>query len=127
VEADQILPCGYAPVRARAQMAALREALGGLPAALFINSLTVFEGVLSQIVTLPAAEIEASVIGSYDHDPVASFLTFPVHMVRQNSEALVARAFELIEQGVEGPIVIEVEPELVPPRSVHSSPFEDLG
>lgn len=127
VEADQILPCGYAPARAREQMALLREKLGGLPAALFINSLTVFQGVLTQIVTLPASEVEASVIGSYDHDPVASFLTFPVHMVRQNSEALVARGFELIEQGVDEPVVIEIVPELVPPRSVHASPFEDLG
>lgn len=127
VESDQILPCGYAPARSRVQMAALREKLGGLPAALFVNSHPVFEGVLTQIVTLPSDEVEASVIGSYDHDPVASFLTFPVHMVRQNSEALVARAFELIEQDVNEPLVIEIEPELVPPRSVHSTPFEDLG
>lgn len=124
---DQVLPCGYAPSRARLELAALRDRLGSLPAALFINSLTVFQGAFTHIVTLSPSEIEASVIGCYDHDPIASFLPFPVHMIRQNSEALVARAFELIDAGGGGTGLIEVPPDLVPPRSIYSSPFEDLG
>lgn len=123
----QVLACGYAPSRARAELAALRDRLGGLPAALFINSLTVFEGALARLVAIPMAELEGSAIGCYDHDPIASFLPFPVHMMRQNSEALVARAFEIIDAGASGSTVEEIAPELVPPRSILPSPFDDLG
>jgi LacI family fructose operon transcriptional repressor len=123
----QVLACGYAPSRARAELAALRERLGGLPAALFINSITVFEGALARLVALPMAELEGCAIGCYDHDPIASFLPFPVHMMRQNSEALVARAFAIIDAGVSGAAVEEIAPELVPPRSILPSPFDDLG
>nr|WP_246849708.1 LacI family DNA-binding transcriptional regulator [Rubellimicrobium arenae] len=126
VDPDQVIACGYAPSRARAEIAALRERLGGLPVALFVNAITVFEGVLTHIVTLPPAEIEGCVIGCYDHDPIASFLPFPVHMIRQNSEALVARAFELIDAEVDAPLLVEIAPDLVPPRSIHSTRF-DLG
>lgn len=126
VEPGQVLACGYAPSRARAELAALRDRLGGLPAALLLNSIAVFEGALAELVALPAAELEGCAVGCYDHDPIASFLPFPVHMVRQNSEALVARAFEIVDAGVAGTQVEEIAPELVPPRSILPSPF-DLG
>jgi LacI family fructose operon transcriptional repressor len=127
VSPEQVLPCGYAPSRARAEIEALRERLGGLPAALFVNAITVFEGAVPFLVTLPVAEVEACTIGCYDHDPIASFLPFPVHMMRQNSEALVARAFELIDRGEEEPTLTAIAPDLVPPRSRPSTPFGDLG
>jgi LacI family fructose operon transcriptional repressor len=41
---DQIIACGYPPRRAMQEIAALCDRLGGLPAALFVNSLTAFEG-----------------------------------------------------------------------------------
>ena len=124
---DQILPFGYAPARARAEVAALCDRLGGLPAALFINSLTVFEGVLTHLVTLPPEALERTVFGCYDYDPFASFLPFPIHMVRQDSAALVARAFDLLDGGDEAPRLIEIAPALMPPRTFHAGPFGDLG
>lgn len=127
VSSEQVLPCGYAPSRARSELAGLCDRLGGLPTAIFVNSITVFEGALTHLVTLPASDLGACTFGCYDHDPIASFLPFPVHMIRQNSEALVARAFDLIDREVDDPQVIEIAPELVPPRTVRANTFFDLG
>lgn len=127
VSPDQVLACGYAPSRATAELAALCDRLGGLPAALFVNSLTVFEGALRHIVTLPASDLEGTVFGCYDHDPIASFLPFPVHMLRQNSEAMIARAFALIDDDDLEPRVIEIAPDLVPPRTIRPGTLFDLG
>lgn len=127
VEDDQVIACGYAPLRARQETEALYRRLGGLPAALFINSLTVFEGVLDVFRTLPPEAFERTVIGVYDYDPFATLLQFPVHMVRQNSAAMVARALELIEADVREPILVTIEPELIAPRAVSTGPLSDLG
>ena len=40
---DQVITCGYSPKGAMAEIAALLHRLGGLPAGLFINSVTAFE------------------------------------------------------------------------------------
>jgi LacI family transcriptional regulator, fructose operon transcriptional repressor len=127
VSPDQIVANGYAPALARREVAALCDRLGGLPAALFINSLTVFEGVLSHFITLPPSAFENTVIGCYDYDPFAAFLQFPVHMIRQNSAGLVARAFELIDADAREPALIQIEPELIAPRTIYSSPFSAFG
>lgn len=127
IDDDQVIATGYAPSQARAEIAALLDRLGGLPSALFINALTVFEGVLSHFITLPPDAFDRTAIGCYDYDPFAAFLQFPVHMIRQNSGALVARAFELIEAGDTGPRLIEIEPELIAPRTIYSSPFSNFG
>lgn len=124
---DQIVATGYAPDQARSEIAALCDRLGGLPSALFINSLTVFEGVLSHFVTLPPEAFADTVIGCYDYDPFAAFLQFPVHMIRQNSAGLVARAFTVIEAEERGAALIEIEPELIAPRTIYSSPFGRFG
>jgi LacI family fructose operon transcriptional repressor len=123
----QVLATGYSPTRARNEIMRLCDRLGGLPAGLFINSLTVFEGVLTHFVTLPLEAFANTVIGCYDYDPFAAFLQFPVHMVRQNSAAMVARAFELIEAGDRAARMIEVEPELIPPRTIYPTPFFAFG
>jgi LacI family fructose operon transcriptional repressor len=124
---DQIIPCGYAPRTATREIAALIDRLGGLPAGLFVNALTVFEGVLGHFVTLPPEAFAQSVIGCYDYDPFAAYLQFPVHMVRQNSNALIARAFELIESRTTDPVLIEIAPELIPPRTIYKGLFGELG
>lgn len=124
---DQVIACGYAPSLARDAVAALHDRLGGLPAVVFINSLTAFEGAMTHFATLAPADFAGTVIGCYDYDPLASFLPFPVHMVRQDAEALVARAFALIDAEAREPVLIEVAPDLVPPRTIHKRPFFDLG
>lgn len=127
VSDDQVIGCSYAPTSARIAVAALLDRLGGMPAALFINSLTVFEGALSHFITLQTDAFETTVVGCYDYDPFAAFLQFPVHMIRQNSGELVARAFDLIESGETGARLIEIEPELIAPRTIYDSPFGGFG
>ena len=124
---DQIIQCGYSPRGATNAIAALCERLGGLPAGLFVNSLTAFEGVMSYFVTLPPAAFAQSVIGCFDYDPFAAFLQFPVYMVRQNSNQLIAKAYELLESGASAPMLTEIEPDLIEPRTLHKGPLSDLG
>jgi LacI family fructose operon transcriptional repressor len=123
----QILTCGYAPRRATREIAALLDRLGGPPAGLFVNSLTVFEGVLGHFVTLPPETFANTVIGCYDYDPFAAWLAFPVHMVRQNAHRLIERAWALLDEGRTDPVVAEVEPELIPPRTIYKGPFGEIG
>ncbi len=124
---DQIHACGYAPRQARATAAALLDRLGGVPRALFINSTTVLEGVLAHFVTLPPEAFDGCVVGCYDYDPFAAFLQFPVHMIRQDSTGLVTRALDLLQARDGRPVIVEVPPMLVPPRTIPPSPFGDEG
>ncbi|MEE9322014.1 MAG: LacI family DNA-binding transcriptional regulator [Granulosicoccus sp.] len=126
-EADQIISCGYSPDKAATAIKILCDRIGSLPSGLLLNSLTVFEGVMSHFVHLPAEAFEHSTIGCYDYDPFATFLKFPVHMVRQNSDEMIARAYELIERKVTDPLVIEVQAELIPPRTIHKGRYRELG
>jgi LacI family fructose operon transcriptional repressor len=124
---DQIIATGYAPSLATREMAALLDRLGGPPAGLFVNSLTVFEGVLGHVVTLPPEPFATTVIGCYDYDPFAAYLAFPVHMVRQNAHGLIAEAWRLIESDTPGPALVEVPPELIPPRTIYKGLFGETG
>lgn len=127
VEPDQIVACGYAPARASREIARLLDRLGGLPSALFVNALTVFEGVLGHFVDLAPEAFAKSAIGCYDYDPFAAFLRFPVHMIRQNAADLMAHAFELVDANERDPVLIEIEPELIAPGIIYASPFRDFG
>jgi len=127
IDDDQVIACGYAPLQARAEIDRLVRRIGGLPSALFVNSLTVFEGVITYFQTLTAEDIQRAAIGCYDYDPFVSALQFAVHMVRQNSAEMVARAFELIDSGVDRPDLIEIEPDLIAPRSIYDRPLSDVG
>jgi hypothetical protein len=48
-------------------------------------------------------------------------------MVRQDSERMIARAFELIDEGATGHRVVEVPPRQVAPRTLVATPFPNLG
>ncbi len=127
ISGDQIIACGYAPGQATREVKALCDRLGGLPAGLFVNSLTAFEGALSYFVTLPPQAFDDCVIGCYDYDPFGAFLQFPVHMVRQNSDKLIARAYEYFDAGTTKADLIMVEPDLIPPRTIYKGRFAELG
>ncbi|HYI71698.1 MAG TPA: LacI family DNA-binding transcriptional regulator [Skermanella sp.] len=89
--------CGYWPPTARESIEHLHDKLGGLPAGLFINSITAFEGAIQFFRTLPAQAFEGRFIGCFDWDPFAAFLPFPVTMLRQNVEAMIEQGFSYIE------------------------------
>ena len=124
---DQIIQCGYAPRSAAEAISQLCDKLGGLPACLFINSLTAFEGVMSYFISLPASAFTGSAIGCFGYDPFAAFLQFLVFMVRQNSFQLIAKAYELLDSKETRPVMLEIEPELVEPRTFAKQSLGELG
>ena len=109
---EQIIACSYDPDRAELEIRALCERLGGLPSALFVNSISSFEGALRFLVTLPEEEVKACSMGCFDYEPFGSLLRFPVHMIRQRHKELVKRAFTLLENKAQAGTFIMVEPEL---------------
>ncbi len=127
VDDSQVIACGYSPGQSFREVSALSDRLGGLPSALFINSLTAFEGALRYFVSLPPSAFENCTIGCYDYDPFGAFLQFPVHMVRQNADKLIATAYELVDAGTAEPVLIEIEPELIAPRTIYAGRFSELG
>ncbi|MES2539172.1 MAG: LacI family DNA-binding transcriptional regulator [Pseudomonadota bacterium] len=124
---EQIIACGYAPRSALREIAALCDRLGGLPAGVFVNSVTVLEGVLNHLSRLPLDDLRACVIGCYDYDPFAAYLQFPVHMVRQDAHGLIQEAYRMIDENVLDLVLKMVEPELIAPRTFYDSPFSDRG
>ncbi len=124
---SQIIECGYAPRSAAEAVANLRRELGGLPGGVFVNSFTVFEGVTSHLMTLPPEAVAGSAIGCFDYDPFAAFLQFPVHMIRQDSQRLISKAYELLDEDVTGSVVFEVEPELIEPRTFAIQDLTSVG
>ena len=124
---EQIIACGYAPRNATREIAALCARLGGLPAGVFVNSLTAFEGVLGHLSRMALEDLRATVIGCYDYDPFAAYLQFPVHMVRQDAHGLIREAYRLIDQNPHDLVLKMVEPEQIAPRTIYDSPFSDRG
>ena len=121
---DLIIARNYDPDSSGADLRALCERIGGLPSGLFINSTFVFEGVLKYFATLPPEAFNETVVGCYDYDPFASFMHFPVIMVRQNVDQLISEAFRILETGATGAPCLLVEPELIRPRTLSTSPNE---
>jgi LacI family fructose operon transcriptional repressor len=123
---EQVYSNSYDPDASAVDARRLCERIGGLPAGLFVNSTFAFEGILKYFSTQPAGAFNQMIVGCYDYDPFASFMHFPVILVRQNVEELIAQAFGLLDENITEPRIIKVEPELVYPRSVVSSPLETL-
>ena len=58
------------------------------------------------------------VVGCYDYDPFGSFLPFPVIMIRQDIDGMIAKAFEMMSEKPARPVqTYLIQPELVPPRT----------
>ncbi|MCB1501146.1 MAG: LacI family DNA-binding transcriptional regulator [Bauldia sp.] len=121
---DLIRARSYNPDASATDVRELCEQVGGLPTGLFINSAFAFEGVLKYFSTLPPEAFNNIVVGCYDYDPFASFMHFPVIMVRQNVDRLIAEAFRIIESDVHGAPCLQIEPELIRPRTLSDSPGE---
>ena len=106
--------CGYEADQAEASVRSLCQRMGGLPRGLFVNSTIALEGVVRFLKTVPLDEVRQCAIGSYDWDPFATCLSFPLLMVRQDIPGLLGKAFEIIDSGRFDPAeVIRIRPELV--------------
>lgn len=111
---QQIRACGYEVAAAQAEIEKLYAEIGGLPRGLFLASSVSLEGACRFLRTLPLNELLRCAIGSYDWDPFATFLRFPVHMMRQDIAGLLAAAFKIIDEGGStAKTLLEVRPSLI--------------
>lgn len=99
---------------------------GRLPRAVFINSAINFEGFLRFLTDHRSDDFSGQVIGCFDYVPFASFLSFPVIMIRQDAERMVATAFDLLDHPPESPGIVVIPPQLVPPRTALTGPLDEL-
>ncbi|MHC5233978.1 substrate-binding domain-containing protein [Brucella sp. LJL56] len=119
VHTDAIMTNGYDPDIAARTIRDIYNALNGLPEALFVNSTSPFEGVVSFLKTLPVDEVRECSIGCFDWDPFIEVLHFPVVMIRQDVQAMIERAFELLDEPTQTADLPEMIPtELIVPRGL---------
>lgn len=123
---DGVQSTGYSPDMTLRAFEAFYAREGRLPRALFINSTINMEGLLRFIARHPDVSLQDLVVGCYDYDPFGSFLPFPVLMIRQNIEEMLAKAFELIESRTTLPQTVLIVPELIQPRSALKGPLDRL-
>ncbi|SJM29897.1 LacI family DNA-binding transcriptional regulator [Mesorhizobium delmotii] len=123
---DGVQSSGYSPDITLRAFEAFYQRHGKLPRALFINSSINMEGLLRFMAGRPAEMFSELVVGCYDYDPFGSFLPFPVIMVRQNVEAMITKAFELIDEPTTTPQTFLIAPELIQPRSALKGPLDTL-
>jgi LacI family fructose operon transcriptional repressor len=100
------------------------EREGKLPRGLFINSSINFEGLLRFMAQHSHETFADIVVGCYDYDPFGSFLPFPVVMIRQDLEAMLAKAFEIIDESRPAAKVHLIQPQLVHPRTALTGPLD---
>jgi LacI family fructose operon transcriptional repressor len=109
----QVVACGYDSARAEAELRALCDRLGRLPAGLFVNSIDCFEGVVRFLGGLSEPEIAGCAFGCFDYDPFGTLLRFPVHMVRQRADLIVAEAYRQLDAGTGRPDLVQIAPDLL--------------
>ena len=121
-----IQPTNYSPNTARGAFEKFFNERQRLPRALFVNSSINFEGLLRFMSNHPREMFADLVVGCFDYDPFASFLPFPVLMMRQDVEGMITKAFELIREPFSAPTVHLLRPELVAPRTALPGPLDGL-
>jgi len=113
---DHIRICGYEARDVEKALEELYEQLGKLPKGIFINSITALEGVVRFLKRLPFESYAEMVIGCFDWDPLAAFLSIPIFMIRQDTERLIAEAYHIIDDYPNnGDTLIKVPPLLIEP------------
>jgi LacI family transcriptional regulator, fructose operon transcriptional repressor len=117
---------GYSPSNTLRALDDYRKHHGRLPRGLFVNSSINLEGLLRYMVEHPHEQLNDLVVGCYDYDPFASFLSFPVISIQQDVEGMIAKAFDLMEKHVTEPELHLVMPRLIAPRSAIALPVDSL-
>lgn len=123
---NNVFKTGYSPANTLHALDQYREKYGRLPRGLFINSSINLEGLLRYMAEHPDEELSDLVVGCYDYDPFASFLSFPVFSILQDVEGIIAKAFELMERKVTEPELHLIMPTLIAPRSAIAGPLDAL-
>lgn len=114
VAGNQVQTFSYETDASERAIEKLHDDLGRLPRGIFINSLTVLEGIVRFMKKLPPAAYSDVVLGCFDWDPFASFLPLPIIMVRQDIETLISEAYRLIDDDAPpDEVFIKVPPKLI--------------
>lgn len=121
-----IQPTGYSPGMTARAFEAFYENHGKLPRGFFVNSSINLEGLMRFLAHHPHETLPDTVVGCYDYDPFGSFLPFPVFMIRQDSEAMIAKGFAILDADRRPPVTYLVQPTLVPPRTALTGPLDAL-
>jgi len=123
-----ICSTGYSPAMTEQAFSAFYKQYKQLPRAFFVNSSINLEGLLRFLAQYPASLFNNLVVGCYDYDPFASFLPFPLFMIRQDSAAMIARGLELLDTQATQltPTIYRITPQLVAPRTALTGPLDEL-
>lgn len=124
--ADDIESTGYSPGMTELAFERFFSRHGRLPRCFFINSSINFEGLLRFMGHHDGETFGDIVVGCFDYDPFASFLPFPVYMIRPNIPDMLERGFELLEDPEVSPQIVMIKPQLVPPRTALEGPLDAL-
>lgn len=100
---------------------------GRLPRCFFVNSSINFEGLLRFMGRHDPAVVANIVVGCFDYDPFASFLPFPVYMIKPDISKMLEVGFELLDSSPGEPCVTIIEPQLIPPRTALTGPLDDVS
>jgi len=122
--ADGVQSSGYSPAITQRALERFVAQRGRMPRALFVNSSINMEGLLRFMAERPPQMFSDLVVGCYDYDPFASFLPFPVIMIRQDFQSMIAKAFDLIDKPTAPPQTVLIMPELIQPRSALKGPLD---
>ncbi len=114
---------GYSPLATQRDLEKVIEGTGKLPRAIFFNSTLNLEGLLGVLARHPEFSPADLVVGCVDYDPFASFLPFPVFMLEQDVEVMLAKAFDLLKRWHEPPEMHCIAAKLIAPRSAVPGPI----
>ena len=115
IHPDQIRTCGFDAAASELEITTLCRSLGGLPRGIFFHSTTPLEGGLRYLKTLDERELHRCVFCTFDWNPFASYLRFPVHMTQQDADGMLSEAFRIIDGENTNPVKLQlVRPRVLP-------------
>ncbi len=123
---DDIEVTGYSPRMTELAFERFFDRKGRLPRCFFVNSSINFEGLLRFMGRHDGTTFGDIVVGCFDYDPFASFLPFPVYMIKPDISKMLERGFDLLEEAPAHPTVTIIDPQLVPPRTALEGPLDDI-
>ncbi|CVI62246.1 MULTISPECIES: LacI family DNA-binding transcriptional regulator [Agrobacterium] len=123
---DDIEITGYSPHMTELAFERFFERRGRLPRCFFVNSSINFEGLLRFMGRHDGEAFGDIVVGCFDYDPFASFLPFPVYMIKPDIAQMLEKGFDLLEENRSEPEVTIIEPKLIPPRTALEGPLDDI-
>lgn len=103
-----LLACGYAPEKAQQALARYRRPHSTPLAGIFVNSTISMEGVIRWLDDEGYTGREQPPMGCFDWDPFIELLCHDIATVRQDVPAMLEAIFQLIDNEVTAPELIEI-------------------